>query len=300
MGYLLGKFLPMTGSNYKRTILITGINGYLGSNLAKHLSHDFQILGLENAFSNLGRIKNENYQVWRVEDKIPHEPFRKFRVELVIHTATFYGKSESSPQVFQANLFFPFEILDLSINNGCKLFINTDTVLERFTNTYALSKRQFREWCYMRRNDIKVINMQLEHFYGPGASASNFITSMIDKLKSNKSEIELTAGEQQRDFVYIDDVVRAFKCVIEQQKNILDNYTSFQVCSGELWTIKDLMLELKKLTRSTSLLKFGVISYRNNELMKSETNNAMLLNLGWKPAFSMKEGLLKTINSLSK
>ena len=74
-----------------------------------------------------------------------------------------------------------FDLLDKAISNNCKLFINSDTVLDRFVSPYSLTKRHFQEWLFMRKNTIKVINMQLEHFYGPGCSKSNFITSMIDR-----------------------------------------------------------------------------------------------------------------------
>lgn len=278
-----------------KTILITGINGFLGSSLAKALAPDYQILGLEYSLENLFRIKDENHEVWSVENGIPEEPFNKYQIDVVIHTATFYGKNEDITKMAKANLFLPFELLDKAIKNNCGLFINTDTVLDRFTNVYSLTKRQFQEWCFIRSNEIKVINMQLEHFYGPGASSTNFISLMIERLKKNQPQIELTAGEQKRDFIYIDDVVNAYTHILSNISSIADNYTSFQVCSGELCTIKNLMIELKTIINSNSSLNFGAVPYRENELMLSETDNSGLINLGWKPQTTIKEGLKKTI-----
>ena len=40
-----------------KTILITGINGFLGSHLAKGLSKDYKIVGLEYSVRNLFRLK---------------------------------------------------------------------------------------------------------------------------------------------------------------------------------------------------------------------------------------------------
>jgi nucleoside-diphosphate-sugar epimerase len=278
-----------------KTILITGINGFLGSSLAKSLAKTYEVIGLEYSLNNLFRIKDENFKVYPVENGITNDIFTENEIDIIIHTATFYGKNEDITKMSHANLFSPFELLDKAIKNGCKLFINTDTVLDRFTNIYSLTKHQFCEWLQIRQNEIKIINMQLEHFYGPGASPTNFITFMISRLKQNEPEIELTAGEQLRDFIYIDDIVGAYRHILENQTRITDSYTNFQVCSGELWTIKNLMLELKTLIKSTSKLKFGAIPYRENELMKSESNNTELINLGWTPKYSLKEGLLKTI-----
>ncbi len=281
-----------------KTILITGINGYLGSHLAKALSVEYNIIGLEYTLENLHRIQNCNYKVYEAQKGIPDALFSDQRVDIIIHTATFYGRSNEDVQtIANANLFNPLELLDQAIKNNCSLFINTDTVVDRYVSTYALTKRHFQEWLYLRRNEIKVINMQLEHFYGPGSSATNFISAMIERLKKNEDNIDLTMGEQKRDFVFIDDIVAAYQTGIKQISYIRDNYTDFIVSANQLITIKDLMIYLKEITKSSSILNFGALPYRKNELMHSETNNQAMLNLGWKPKTTLKEGLQLTCNA---
>jgi nucleoside-diphosphate-sugar epimerase len=278
-----------------KKILITGINGYLGSNLAKSLAANHNIIGLEYSLENLHRLQGYNFKVYSVENGVPDELFKEHQIETIIHTATFYGRqNEAVKTIANSNLFIPFNLLDKAIENGCSTFINTDTVLDRFVSTYALTKRHFQEWLYLRRNEIKIINMQLEHFYGPGAPDTNFITAMIKRLKQNEPVIDLTAGEQQRDFLYIDDVVAAYQTVLN--KHPLPNaYSEFQVSTKQLISIKELLQTLKELTQSTSKLNFGALPYRENELMRSETDNSDLIKLGWKPQNTIKQGLLKTI-----
>ncbi len=279
-----------------KTILITGINGYLGSHLAKALLKDYNIIGLEYSLENLFRIANCNYKVYAAKDGIPEEVFTEQTIDIILHTATFYGKNnEDYIQMFNTNLYSPLNLLDKAIKHKCQLFVNTDTVLDRFVSTYALTKRQFQEWLYLRKSEIKVINMQLEHFYGPGTSPTNFLSYMIGKLKNNEPQIDLTLGEQQRDFIYIDDVVNAYLTVIAKQDQLADHYSSFQVCTNQLISIKDLMNLMKSLTNSNSVLNFGAVPYRENELMHSETDNTALINLGWKPQYTIQEGLQKTI-----
>lgn len=287
----------MIGNNLK-TILITGINGFLGSHLAKALSVEYNIIGLEYSLENLYRIRDCNLNVYSVESGIPDNLFEDNKIDIIIHTATFYGRqNEAVEKIVQANLFIPFDLLDKAITNKTGIFINTDTVLERFVSAYALTKRHFQEWLYLRRSEIKVINLQLEHFYGPGCSNSNFITLMIEKLKSNEPVIDLTLGDQKRNFIYIDDVVKAYQTLLREHEQINDLYSSFQVCTNQLISIKEIVLILKSMTESSSLLNFGTIPYRENELMISETDNSGLLRLGWKPDFSIQEGLEMTIKS---
>jgi nucleoside-diphosphate-sugar epimerase len=281
-----------------KTILITGINGYLGSHLAKVFSIQYNIIGLEYSLENLFRIADCNYKVYAAKDGIPEEIFTDQPINIVLHTATFYGKNdEDYIQMFNTNLHSPLFLLYKAIKHKCELFINTDTVLDRFVSPYALTKRQFQEWLYLSKNGIKVINMQLEHFYGPGTSNTNFLSYMIDKLKNNEPQIDLTLGEQQRDFIYIDDVVKAYLTVIQKYDQLPDSYSSFQVCTNQLISIKDLMNTLKDLINSNSVLNFGAVPYRENELLLAETDNSDLIKLGWKPQYTIKEGLQQTLCS---
>lgn len=277
------------------TILITGINGYLGSNLAKSLSKDNHIIGLEYSLHNLDRIEGYNFKVYSVENGLPNELFTENHINTIIHTATFYGRqNEEVKTIANANLFIPFNLLDKAIENGCSTFINTDTVLDRFVSTYALTKNQFREWLYLRRNEINLVNMQLEHFYGPNAPETNFIIVMMKRLQQNEPFIDLTAGEQLRDFIYIDDVITAYKKVLSKLP-LPDAYSQFQVSTQELISIKELMQTLKEITQSKSILNFGAIPYRENELMRSDTDNSALIRLGWKPQYTILNGLKKIL-----
>lgn len=281
----------------QKTILITGINGYLGSHIAIALRQHYQIIGLEVDPNNMFRLKDKNFKVYEASREGIENAFQKNKIEGIIHTATFYGRQNESIKILaRANLFIPFDILDLAIMSGCKFFINTDTVLDRFVSTYALTKRHFQEWLYLRRNEIKVVNMQLEHFFGPGCSNTNFVTSMIEHLKRNERSIDLTAGEQCRNFIYIDDIISAYQMVIDRLDDIKEAYSVYQVATSELISIKEIMVFLKEHTKSSSILNFGAIPYRENELMQSHIDNSALIELGWTPENSIRDGLIKTIN----
>ena len=119
--------------NKMKTILITGINGFIGSNLAKTLSASYHIIGLEYSAKNLSRLEGYNFQVYESASHIPDEVFTQHKVDIIIHTATFYGRGqEEIKTIAGANLFTPFELLDKAIAANVKLFVNTDTVIDRF------------------------------------------------------------------------------------------------------------------------------------------------------------------------
>jgi nucleoside-diphosphate-sugar epimerase len=138
--------------------------------------------------------------------------------------------------------------------------------------------------------------------FGPKDDGSKFIPFVISQLKENVEEIKLTEGKQLRDFIYIDDVVSAYLCSIEKVQ-FLGSFTQFDVSTGTLITVKDFLLKLKRVYETVfgqteSKLNFGAIPYRPNEMMNVAVNNKSLIDLGWKPIYSIDEGIKKTFNKL--
>lgn len=280
-----------------KTILITGINGYLGSNLAKRYAKQYTIVGLEYDTTDLFRLNEEQFEVYASKDGIPDELFQKHTIDGIIHTATFYGRNnESNGQMTYANMYLPQLLLEKAIKNGCSFFINTDTVLDRFTSSYALTKKQFKDWLqfYANHQKIKVVNLQLEHFYGPGTANTNFITLMVQKMLRNESPIPLTKAIQNRDFLYVDDLLRVYDLMLHHQ-NDFTYFEEFNVGAGKNDNLKEILEFIKSNTQSDSILEYGAIPYRNNELMESDNDISRLKELGWDAKISIHEGLLEII-----
>ena len=281
-----------------KTLLITGINGYLGSNLAKRYSNKHNIIGLEYDCTDLFRLREYHFEVFASKDGIPDALFKSHKIDGIIHTATFYGRNnESDGEMCYSNTYLPQLLLEKAIQNGCKLFINTDTVLERFTNSYALTKKQFGDWLiyYSKNSNIRVVNLKLEHFFGPGTANTNFITLMIQKMLNNDSVIALTKCEQNRDFLYIDDLLRVYDLMLKSYNNF-ESYEDFYVGSGKNSNLREILEFIKTETSSISKLDYGAIPYRNNELMESNNDVTRLNNLGWFVEKTMNDGLKSIID----
>lgn len=284
----------------KKTILITGINGFLGSSLAKEFVKDYNIVGLEISTENLWRIAGLEIPVYAADEKGLNEVFNNHTVDIIIYAATLYGRNGESLQLLlEANCIAPFNLLNKAIDNNVKCFINTDTVLDRYTSTYSLTKKQFKDWLLHRQKEIKVVNMPLEHFYGPECPETNFISIMAKRLKNNELKIDLTKGEPLRNFVFFSDLIDAYKLVVDRLDSIQEDFSEFEVSTQELISIKDLMIKLKTLTQSETELNFGAVPYRPNELMKSIVDNSKLVEFGWNPKVTIDEGLEKIVANLN-
>jgi nucleoside-diphosphate-sugar epimerase len=112
--------------------------------------------------------------------------------------------------------------------------------------------------------------------------------------------LELTAGEQQRDFIYIQDVVDAYGLLLHQ--GLSQGWTGFEtydVGSGKAITIRNLVEQIKQLTRSRTELQFGAVPYRAQEVMYAVADITPLQQLGWQPRYSPVEALQQTIAAIA-
>jgi nucleoside-diphosphate-sugar epimerase len=130
--------------------------------------------------------------------------------------------------------------------------------------------------------------------YGPGDDASKFTTYVLHACHRNDPALRLTAGEQMRDFVYIDDVVSAYATLLEQSDS-LESTVDIDVGSGDAPAVRKFVEIVHALTKSNSELQFGAVAYRPNEAMFCKADIARMQALGWQPKFDLSTGIKKTI-----
>ena len=207
----------------KKTILITGINGFLGSHLAKHLKSNFEVIGLEYSLENLHRIASENFKVYSTNDTILETIFKENEFYAVIHVATVYKRQyEPIFNLLNTNINLPVQLLELSGKYDVNLFLNTDSFFNNpsysysYLSDYTLSKKHALEWIKLLSSSskCKVANMKVFHMFGEHDAPSKFIPFLIDKIKNNEPILDLSPGTQTRDFIYIKDVVTSFECIL--------------------------------------------------------------------------------------
>lgn len=284
----------------QETILLTGATGFLGSHLLEaFLKKGYKVVILKRSTSNKWRINHlaGKYVSYNVDEQPLERAFSEQRIDYVVHTACHYGRNKDSiSQVVETNLMLGIRLLDAAIRFNTNTFFNTDTLLQKYLNIYTLSKKQFVEWLKQQSERIQVVNLKLEHMYGAKDDTTKFVPWVLSQLKQNVDEINLTAGEQKRDFIHVDDVVSAYLITL-QKSNKLEQFSEFDVGTGNLMTIKSFIVKIKEAyeketdVSNVTSLNFGAIPYRKGEMMEVKVNIKPLINLGWKQNYKIDEGI---------
>lgn len=285
-------------------ILLTGASGFLGSALALHwLQAGYQVALLVRPTSQLHRLRglDASFDIGRCNTDSEVNAFiNMIQPEVVVHTACTYGRQgETSLQLFDANLSLGLVILQALQRVAQPVsFINTGSALAPDVSAYALSKHQFAQWGRMLATQsggqLRFINVLLQHMYGPGDDASKFTTHVLHACRRNDPVLNLTAGMQERDFIYINDVVSAYDTLLTQ-RNQLDAVQDIEVGSGVAPTIREFVETIHRLAASHTQLLFGALPYRANEAMHCVANVERMTQLGWHPAYDLHAGLQRTI-----
>lgn len=295
----------------KNTVLITGATGFLGSHLVKALLKDnYRVVILKRSFSNIKRIENVLSQccVYDIDQCELTKPFEDLgKIDAVIHAATCYGRNnDTMSEIVEANVLFPLRLLEISNFYKTNIFFNTDTFFNKETvsysylNTYTTSKRHFIDWGKQitQKQSIKFVNLKLEHIFGAGDDESKFVTYIIKSCLNNVDELKLTAGEQKRDFIHVDDVVSIYQLLLKKVREQPTFYQEYPIGSGKAIMIRDFIKMIHRLTQSKTILKFGALPYREGEIIFSEASLEPLIKLGWASKKNLETALLETIKKV--
>lgn len=230
-----------------KRVLITGITGYIGSNLARSLLPDYQVFGLVRQPINLEYSSNLSDRVQLLLFDGSYESMessiRQVRPDLIFHLAACSAKeniAKDTVPLIASNITFGGYLLTAMAVTGTQALVYASTVWEHFNgkeycplNLYAAAKHAFSDLAlyYTDAGLLRTVSLVLSDTYGPNDHRPK-ILNLIKEAAKNGEILELSDGQQDYDVVYIDDVVQAFRQAgkLLLQKSEWRNET-FQVCS---------------------------------------------------------------------
>jgi nucleoside-diphosphate-sugar epimerase len=143
-----------------------------------------------------------------------------------------------------------------------------------------------------RSENFPAVTLRLFLTYGPGQDINRFLPQIIRGCLDNAT-FPTSAGEQLRDFCYVDDSVQAILQALTHPKVEGD---VFNVASGRPVSIREMVETVRNITDSGNP-QFGEIPYRNGENMAlyADISKAKRF-LNWESTITLEIGLKKTID----
>lgn len=163
------------------------------------------------------------------------------------------------------------------------------------TNEYGAAKAAgwMLAHAFAHRTGLEVVSLRPFTMYGPMEQPSRLVPSVIRHALAGRP-IDLTPGDQLRDFVYVEDVADAFIAAATTDAAVGG---TFNVCSGSAVTVRDVVERVLRSTGSTAPARFGALAHRPSErrVLSGDTSRAERI-LGWRARVSLDEGLARTID----
>ena len=309
----------------KKTFLVTGGTGFIGSNICKLLLRkNYAVKIFDNNFrGNLDKIENIKQKVKFIKGDIRNikslnRAMKK--TDAVIHlayingTKYFYTKPILTLDIAMKGII---NIIDLCIKNKVKeLYLASSSEVYQTPDTIPTDETEplripdifnprysygggkilteLMGIHYGKKYFKKLIIFRPHNVYGPDEGREHVIPDFISKFrlmnkKNKKFEIQ-GSGKEVRSFIYIDDFVNAFDLILKHGKHL----NIYNIGTDEKIKIIDLAHKMAKIfnkkikIKKRSLLK-GSTKYRVPDVTK-------INKLGFKKKYNLNSGLIKTIN----
>lgn len=304
----------------KERYFITGGTGFIGANIVRALLKNKEHVSL------LVRNKKLN---WRLSD-ILHQVicyegdmkttdfsalFSKEKPTVIFHIAA-YGampKEDNFETMVETNVTALARLLKATDScRSVRLFVNTGSSSEygikerKMTeqdslcpvNDYGVSKAAATLYCqkFSVHSTFPIVTLRLFSPYGYFEQPTRFVPSVITCGLENK-QLNASSKTFVRDFVFIEDVVRAYmKTVAVNGKKL--NSRIINIGSGKQHTLGSVTQTVERILMRpmNASWNFSVKQQRQIEpsIWEADITQARKL-LCWSPKYSLEEGLRKTI-----
>jgi UDP-glucose 4-epimerase len=154
---------------------------------------------------------------------------------------------------------------------------------------YGISKKMAEELISFYR--FPAIIFRPSNIYGPRCRPyyNSVISTFCDLIVKGKPLTVNGTGEQVRDFIFINDVVRAMVRAVEYQ---VDNVAVFNLCSGRLTSLNEVIDTLRGISGGRSKIVRNEVPQDYRFLKGSNEKTKRVLN--WSPEVELRDGLEQT------
>lgn len=280
--------------------LIAGATGYLGGRLARRLAGRGHVVVLggrdDQRLADAQRRIGPAARTLRLDAEQADltAQIRRLAIDTLVLAVCDYGRGGSS-DLREANFELPCRLTQAAAAAGVVRVVHAGSSLPADVSPYATTKAEFSDFLLGFDNVRQRFDARIEQFYGPGQQSNQFIAWLIEQLSVSGEALPLTAGEQSRDLLYVDDLVDALVTLAEYDA-AEPVAQAVPVGSGTTYLMRDVVTLICQLCGGDQRrLQFGARPYRDNELMFSQADVSYLHTLQWRPAVDLPTGLARCV-----
>ncbi len=283
-------------------VLVTGAAGFIGSHVTRALverGHEVHALirpssptkPIEDLLDRISVVAADLSDLTAVKRAVG-----TLAPEVTIHLAWY---AEPSKYLHDAgknleSLALSCLLLKSLVEAGCRRVVVAGTCLEGLPDAqpsiYAAAKRALHAIVEgLDASGVSALCAHIFYLYGPWENDRRVIPAVIRSLLQG-TEIEVTAGEQKRDYLHVADVARGICMLAEGSLT-----GTVDVATGKAVTLRQLFEAIGRETGRPDLIKLGHRPYDKNEIFSAVGDPAALHAIGWGPSISLDDGIKDTV-----
>lgn len=306
-------------------MVVTGAAGFIGSCLISRLNHDnFNYIIAVDDFSNPEKQKNLDGK--NIQEFVDRKDFftwleaNQQEVEFIFHIGARTDTAEFDWDIFlELNIEYSKKIWEACCNYQIPLvyassaatyglgelgYEDSEAIVDELKplNPYGRSKNDFDSWALKQeKKPFFWAGLKFFNVYGPNEYHKGRMASVIfhafnqinktDGMKLFRSHNpDFNDGEQQRDFIYVKDLVEVIIFLLHHRKNS----GLYNLGTGQARTFLDLTRSTFKAMGKEEQISFidTPIDIRDKYQYFTEANMAKLKSIGYRQHFySLEEGV---------
>jgi UDP-glucose 4-epimerase len=298
-------------------ILITGGAGFIGSHIVEHFQGKADTIRVLDNLRTGYKHNLDGLDCEFIEGSITDRALVKKAMEgidYVFHLAAMVSVPESMAKIAECveiNVNGLINVLEEASDAGVKKLVfassaanygnnptvpKVETMYPEPQSPYAITKLDGEYYLEMFRKEGKLETTSIRFFnvFGPrqdpkGAYAAA-VPIFIEKAVKGEDITVYGDGEQTRDFIYVKDIVGALVFAATTE----GVHGTFNAGYGGQITINDLANNILASAQSASKLLHG--PERAGDVKHSRASSDKLRAAGWKPQYTLEEGLAATFD----
>ncbi len=315
-------------NNYfeNKVVLITGINGFVGSNLANELvKQNALVIGITRSYDVNPNLKIDNSGKITIihgditNNKMIKYIFDKYLVNIVFHLAgqpIVSHANENPLETFNSNIIGTLNILEASrdCKNLSALILASSSKLydekeippyTEETPLFARLPYDSSKMCmeliakfYFESYKVPIGISRFNNIYGEGdINFTRIIPNTIKSVIENKVPIIKSDGSPIKEYNYIGDIVNSYLTFAKILSNGEFHGEVFNFGSGERISVINLVNKIIKLSDKKINPEVKGNPYRTEKISEQYLSSEKAKKLlGWNPEIELDVGLKKTID----